>query len=117
MQPTVNEKLADALEEYLGTRPHEEFEFTDQRRWSIDLAFPKQKIAIEVDGRQHCRLPRHRKDCEKSNALCECGWRVMRYPAASVLTKKRLPQIVEQIARVLSGVCSPEDFRHVLEGE
>lgn len=112
--PTVNDKLADALEERLGVRPDQEHKFTTLRRWSVDLVFPEQKLAIEVDGSSHYRAAGHRRDCEKGNALIEEGWRLIRYPASSVLTQKRITRIVDQIERILSGVTSPEEYRNVL---
>lgn len=114
---TVNEILADALEDALGFRPTEEYKFATTRRWSVDLCFVNEKLAIEVDGSSHYRAAGHRRDAEKSAALAEHGIMTIRYPASSVLIKKRLPRIVAQIKRILYGVCSPEEYDHVLTGD
>jgi very-short-patch-repair endonuclease len=114
---SVNQILADALEAELGIRPEEEWAFSPTRKWRVDLVFHEQKLAVEVDGRSHYRAAGHRRDSEKTAALAEHGYRTIRYPASSVLTQKRLPRIVAQIKRILYGVCSPEDYDHVLTGD
>lgn len=89
--------------------------FHELRRWEFDLAYPTCKLAIEVDGRgRHQREKGEREDQEKINAAIEQGWRVLRYPAKSVTTGLRRERIVEQVARVLCGVDSPEDSACVL---
>jgi hypothetical protein len=88
----------------LGKRATYEYVPTTVRKWRVDLAFPTIKLAIEIDGRQHLRAAMQKRDHEKQNWLTEHGWKVLRFPAASVLTKKRLPRIVDQCERVILGL-------------
>ena len=100
----IEDKLADALAESCGRRPEREYKFCPERAWAFDLAFPSQKLAVEVNGQHHLRHGQHRKDCEKINAAVVNGWRVLQYPASCVVAQCRLPLIVEQITRALCGV-------------
>jgi very-short-patch-repair endonuclease len=48
--------------------------------WRIDLAFPQQKVAIEVDGwAWHVDAERFRNDRRKQNALVRAGWDPLRF--------------------------------------
>jgi very-short-patch-repair endonuclease len=48
--------------------------------WTIDLAFPEAKVAVEVDGwAWHVDLDRFRADRRKGNALVRAGWTVLRF--------------------------------------
>ena len=48
--------------------------------WTIDLAFPQQKVAIEVDGwAWHVDAERFRNDRRKQNALVRAGWDPLRF--------------------------------------
>jgi very-short-patch-repair endonuclease len=48
--------------------------------WRIDLAFPRQKVAIEVDGwAWHVDAERFRSDRRKQNALVRAGWDPLRF--------------------------------------
>ena len=48
--------------------------------WRIDLAFPQQKVAIEVDGwAWHVDAERFRADRRKQNALVRAGWDPLRF--------------------------------------
>jgi very-short-patch-repair endonuclease len=49
-------------------------------RWTIDIAFPKAKLAIEVDGwAWHTDVDRFRTDRRKGNALVRAGWQLLRF--------------------------------------
>lgn len=56
------------------------------RRFSLDIAFPNLKIAIEADGWQYHGkyLSAHRKDRERQNLLVLEGWSILRYTAAQI---------------------------------
>jgi very-short-patch-repair endonuclease len=101
----------------LNYAPTKEFRFHPTRRWRFDLVFRREKLAVEIDGAFHVSQKRLREDAEKRNAAIEQGYRVLTYPASSVLTKCRLPLIVEQIARVLCGASDPDSSAHVLSRE
>jgi len=48
--------------------------------WRIDLAFPEQKVAVEVDGwAWHVDADRFRTDRRKQNALVRAGWDPLRF--------------------------------------
>lgn len=116
-QPSVPHILADALEDRIGVRPTMEYRFHSSRLWRLDLCYLDLKIAIEVDGTRHASISANRKDAEKRNALAEQGWIVLVYPANVVLTKKRLPRIVEQVYRVICKVNDDGQSACVLTGE
>jgi very-short-patch-repair endonuclease len=49
-------------------------------RWTIDVAFPAAKLAIEVDGwAWHMDVERFRADRQKGNALVRAGWDLLRF--------------------------------------
>jgi very-short-patch-repair endonuclease len=48
--------------------------------WTIDVAFPEAKLAIEVDGwAWHTDVDRFRADRRKGNALVRAGWQLLRF--------------------------------------
>lgn len=48
--------------------------------WRIDVAFPRQKVAVEVDGwAWHVDAERFRNDRRKQNALVRSGWDPLRF--------------------------------------
>ena len=48
--------------------------------WTIDLAFPAKKVAVEVDGwAWHVDAERFRADRRKQNALVRAGWDPLRF--------------------------------------
>lgn len=48
--------------------------------WTIDLAFPEAKVAVEVDGwAWHVDVDRFRADRHKGNALTRAGWTLLRF--------------------------------------
>jgi very-short-patch-repair endonuclease len=49
-------------------------------RWTIDIAFPDARLAIEVDGwAWHMDVDRFRADRRKGNALVRAGWQLLRF--------------------------------------
>lgn len=49
-------------------------------KWFMDFAWPKKKIYIEVDGKQHEWEDRKKNDEEKDNYYKSLGWKVLRLP-------------------------------------
>lgn len=50
-------------------------------RFSLDFAFPNEKICIEIDGEQHERFQEQKnRDIEKDKLLKEEGWKELRKP-------------------------------------
>lgn len=65
-------------------KPNKEFSFHQERKWRFDLAWPKQKIAVEIEGGswvggRHTRGSGFEKDCVKYNTAASMGWRVLRF--------------------------------------
>jgi hypothetical protein len=62
-----------------------EYKFHKERRWRFDFAFPKVKIAFEIEGGiwvggRHVNPSMFIKDCEKYNEATRMGWKVFRLP-------------------------------------
>jgi very-short-patch-repair endonuclease len=66
-------------------------------RFSIDFAFPDQKIAIEVDGATHRTRAAH--DKKKDRALRKLGWKVsrIRLSNAAQSGKRVLPPLLRSL--------------------
>jgi very-short-patch-repair endonuclease len=76
-----------------------------ERRWAFDLAWPEQRLAVEVEGGgfvqgRHVRGAGYAADCSKYNAATLRGWRVLRFTG----------RMIEQGDAV-------RDIRAALEGE
>lgn len=70
------------------------------RDWRFDFAWPKRKIALEVEGGtwsrgRHTRGSGFEKDCEKYNEATLLGWRVMRVTGNMVKDGRAL-QVIER---------------------
>lgn len=64
--------------------PVEEFKFHPSRKWRIDLCWPDQKLALEIEGGvfdngRHVRPTGFIKDMEKYNALSILGYSLLRF--------------------------------------
>nr|NLI49130.1 DUF559 domain-containing protein [Propionibacterium sp.] len=58
------------------------------RRRYLDLAFPQQRVAVEIDGRGfHCTWDQRVADMARDRELAAAGWRVLRFPAALVFAE------------------------------
>lgn len=113
----IVETLGADLAQAIGKPPEREFGFHEGRNWKFDLAYPTEKLAIEVNGQHHLKHVQNRKDSEKINAAVCGGWRVLQYPASSVTAKCRRVAIVEQVHRILCGVWEPSLDADLLTGE
>ncbi|MHA6629699.1 DUF559 domain-containing protein [Pseudonocardia sichuanensis] len=73
-------------------------------RWTIDVAFPEAKLAIEFDGwAHHSDVERFRADRQKGNALVRAGWRLLRFTWHDLMNR---PQYV--IAEIRAALCATE---------
>lgn len=66
-----------------------EHPFHPTRKWRFDFAWPKWKVAVEVEGGtwtsgRHVRGSGFQKDCEKYNNAALLGWTVMRGDSSMV---------------------------------
>jgi very-short-patch-repair endonuclease len=65
--------------------PHIQFEVEAAGRIRrLDLAYPKVKLAIEYDGRDHRDQERAHRDLLREAALVELGWTILRFDARTV---------------------------------
>lgn len=87
-----------------------EFEFR-QNKWFIDFAFVKNKIAIEIDGKQHNYPDRKAKDKEKDSWLIANGWIVYRiqWNRPTLETRKHL---LNQLNQILSFKIEDDTVQH-----
>jgi very-short-patch-repair endonuclease len=68
----------------------------------IDLAFPTQRVAIEVDGwAWHADVDRFRADRRKGNALTHAGWTLLRFTWHDLVTRPR--EVVAEILHALAA--------------
>lgn len=63
-----------------------EHRFAPPRRWRFDRSWPARRLAVELEGGvwsggRHTRPAGYESDCEKYNAACAEGWRVLRFTA------------------------------------
>jgi very-short-patch-repair endonuclease len=76
----LEEQFERGILRYGLPQPVREFVF---HRWRFDFAWPKLKIAVEVDGGtwvggEHVRGRGYQRDCRKNNAAQIEGWAVLR---------------------------------------
>lgn len=98
-----------------GIKVSRQFCFDVNRLWRFDFALPGAKIYLEVEGRDHQRLAQVKRDHDKFNRATILGWRGLRYSAQAVMTKKRLPLIVDQIKELVYN--SPSNNTHIESGD
>lgn len=84
--------------------PQQEFVFAPPRRWRFDFAWPKLKLAVEVEGGEwtrgrHFRSAGFKADAEKYFAADLRGWRVLRFTGSQV----RSWQAARTISSLLGG--------------
>lgn len=67
-------------------KPIEEFRFHPVRRWRVDICWPEQKLALEIEGGTYMKKGGHRgsingylSDMEKYNNLSLMGYRLLRF--------------------------------------
>ena len=72
-----------------------EHAFAPPRKWRFDLAWPKQRIACEIEGGvwvsgRHTRGAGYESDCEKYSAAAASGWRVIRVTPGMIKSGKAI---------------------------
>lgn len=88
----------------VGLHPDREFRFHDTRRWRFDFCFPKQKLALEVDGGtwtggRHTRGMGYEDDCRKFAEAAILGWRVIRATGDQVRTGMALQWVERALGK------------------
>ena len=90
--PDMEAWLLGHIEDEGLPAPIREYKFHDTRRWRFDMAWPRLKIAAEVEGGTFAKRFKGRhttgegfhKDCEKYNTAALMGWRVFRFDSPMV---------------------------------
>lgn len=75
-----------------------EYRFHPKRKWRFDVAFPAEKVAVEIEGGvwqygRHNRAAGFLADLEKYNAAALRGWCVLRYTWEQVGEKKTKAEV------------------------
>lgn len=93
-------------------RPH--------REWSFDLAWPTERVALEVDGGafipgggRHNRGAGFREDQNKTNAAALLGWRVLRILPEALPRAETAGMIAQLLRLVRGGALEPLPYRLV----
>ena len=71
------------------------------RTYFIDVAFPRCRLAVEVDGRRYHsdESNRFERDRQRQNALISAGWRVLRFTWAMLVDEP--DRVIDQIVQLL----------------
>ena len=69
-----------------------EYKFHPTRKWRFDFAWPKLKVALEIEGGiwakgRHVNPQGFILDCEKYNEASSLGWVVLRCPPSFISSK------------------------------
>ncbi len=85
-----------------GLSPVREWSFAKPRRWRFDFAFPKEKLAVEIEGGtwiqgRHNRGSSIEKDLEKYNTAALLGWTVLRFTPAMVKSGAAINLVLEAL--------------------
>ena len=79
----LEEELARQIKQAKLVKPKREYKFHPTRRWRLDFAWPKHKLAVEVEGGLWLRGRHNRPagmiaDMEKYTELSLAGWTLVR---------------------------------------
>lgn len=89
MSYTAQKDILDKCRELKIPEPELEYKFHDVRKWRFDLAWPDQKVAVEIEGGVYVRGRHNRPsgfmaDMEKYNAATLFGWKLLRFTPRQV---------------------------------
>ena len=99
-----SEKLVQALWHACGLPPAvAEHSFCAGRKWRFDFAWPRQRVAVEVQGGiwirgRHTRGAALKQEWEKLNTAAILGWRVLYCEPSAVMS----PRFAETIRAALT---------------
>ena len=111
----MSDKSSGALTLIRQCAPHlpapvTEYKFHPDRKWRLDLAWPAQRVGLEVDGGQWAAAGgRHARDSDRAkvNALAAAGWRVLH--VSPQMFDDPWPWI-EALQKALSGLPAVRDL-------
>lgn len=91
----VSKRWPQAQREFKGAVPG--------RRFRLDIGFPFERLAVEVDGFAHHGkfLADFKRDRERQNELVIAGWRVLRFSAGEI--RQNMRGCMHTIERALSA--------------
>lgn len=77
--------------------------------YKIDIANPKIKLAIEIDGFSHSAIKRKYQDLKKTNFLCSIKWKVLRFTNRQVETDlngclKQIKSMTSQLRKTTTSL-------------
>jgi very-short-patch-repair endonuclease len=86
------------------------YRFHPNRKYEIDLAFPRLKVGVEVNGGvwngatgAHGSPLKILRDMEKGNLLVLAGWRVLRYTPSEVENGAAIAGLKQLIEGIIHG--------------
>ena len=94
--------LSQAITSRWGDRAHMEYKAIPDRKFRIDIAFPEEKLAIEVDGwSYHGRFKDDfKKGLRRQNILSEHGWSFLRFTADDIFN--HLDECLSMVERAVN---------------
>lgn len=95
--PTTAMILAACADEGYDGIP--EYRFHPSRKWRFDIAFPRERVAFEIEGGtwsggRHTRGKGYEGDCEKYNHAAIDGWYVIRATTSMIKSGAALEQLL-----------------------
>ena len=90
----------------------QEYKFMPKRRWRFDLAWPKHKIACEIEGGiwtngRHTRGKGYEADCEKYSTAAINGWTVIRVTPGMISSGQALGFLEVAFLNVMAAMNDP----------
>ena len=97
------ENLAGMIRMLRLAPPEREYRFCE-RRWRFDFAWPRQSLAVEVEGGsfvagRHTRGAAFEADCEKYARAVLAGWRVLRVTPRQVDSGQAIEWLIAALER------------------
>ncbi len=88
-----------------GLSPVREWSFAKPRRWRFDFAFPKEKLAVEIEGGtwiqgRHNRGSSIEKEYEKRNTATLLGWSVLHFTTAQVKSGHAIHLVISALGGI-----------------
>lgn len=98
MTKLAHQVFFSLLNEAGAPLPKTEYMFHPTRRWRFDYCWPKERLAVEVEGGafvrgRHTRGKGFVQDMEKYNEATLLGYRILRYTPKGLLTRHAVDEI------------------------
>jgi len=104
--PSKAEELLEEAMRDIGLDPEPQYDFPNENIFmTVDFAFPKQKLVVEVDGPHHKEEFQKDADKKRDYILRKNDWQIKRYSASAVhndpkRVAKRVQNTLNNIERV-----------------